>query len=130
MLGQMKYIEEEQALFGQIFWNINIDGAGLIKSDTSISLMQMPDKCEKVWFNQILNSPGFKLGKPWFQGDHSIFLQHGIPAVAISSNWLLNNLSVQRITHTYDDTPDLVDVSKLVNIAMMIKDVIQQCKGE
>jgi aminopeptidase YwaD len=56
-------------------------------------------------------------GIQWPQGDHSIFLQHGIPAIAVSSNWFIENINTQDITHTSKDNIGIVDADKLVEIA-------------
>jgi len=63
---------------------------------------------------------GLTEGKPWVQGNHSIFLQFGVPAIAISSEWLLDNLENQQITHTENDNVDIVDISKITELAEAI----------
>jgi aminopeptidase YwaD len=61
-------------------------------------------------------------GEPWYQGDHGLFLMNGVPALAITSQRMAEVLS--RIAHTARDRPELVDVSKLVEIAAALRDVV------
>jgi len=122
--GQMVYIKHKQGDFSDIKLNINIDGAGLHKGKTSFALMNLNDEHAKTAKAVFSEFPGLIEGKPWVQGDHSIFLQFGVPAVAISSEWLLNNLENQQITHTENDNPSIVDISKIVELAEAISTLI------
>jgi aminopeptidase YwaD len=61
--------------------------------------------------------PGVKEGSLWPQGDHSIFVQFGRPAVAVSSEWFINNMDSQDITHIPKDSVDIVDIRKVIEIA-------------
>jgi len=63
-------------------------------------------------------------GIQWPQGDHSIFAQYGRPAIAITSQWFLENIDSQTITHTPKDNPDIVDYERLVELAVAIKDFV------
>lgn len=63
-------------------------------------------------------------------GDHSIFLQYGRPAIAISSDWLIENLETQEITHTPKDYPGIVNYERLVEIALAIRELMEKLKGQ
>ncbi len=56
-------------------------------------------------------------GHQYPQGDHSIFVQNGCPAIAVSSKWLIENLDNQDITHTAKDNIEIIDIGKVVEIA-------------
>lgn len=58
----------------------------------------------------------------WYQGDHMIFVQKGIPTIAFTSD-KVNDL-MSSITHTDIDTPDKVDSAKLVELAEVLEDLI------
>ena len=64
-------------------------------------------------------------GVQWPQGDHSIFVQYGRPAIAVSSQWFTENIDTQEITHTKKDNLDIVDVGKTVEIAEFLAQVIK-----
>jgi aminopeptidase YwaD len=68
--------------------------------------------------------PGITEGKPWPQGDHSIFLHYGRPAIAVSSEWFIENIDNQDITHTPKDNIGIVDCNKLVELAAALSDLI------
>jgi aminopeptidase YwaD len=65
------------------------------------------------------SQPGMVEGDPWFQGDHSVFIQQGVPAVALTSADLGHMM--QQITHTPNDSPDKVDPGKLSEAALALK---------
>ena len=69
--------------------------------------------------------PDVSEGVQWPQGDHSIFVQFGRPAIAVSSQWFINNIDDQDITHTPKDNVEIVDIKKLPTIAKAIKRLIE-----
>ena len=115
--GQMNYVAANQNSFGQILLNINIDGAGYKEGPSAFSLFSLPDHLNSTIHEIISQYPGICEGVQWPQGDHSIFLQFGVPAVAVSSKWFTDNINDQDITHTPKDNIEIVDCSKLVEIA-------------
>jgi aminopeptidase YwaD len=70
--------------------------------------------------------PSISEGVQWVQGDHSIFVQFGVPAIAVSSQWFLDNMATQDITHTPKDNPSIVDLNKIVEIAEAISEIIKK----
>ena len=124
--GQMTYLKNNKDNFSDIALNINIDGAGLNKGKTAYTLINLPDARTDYVRDVFKHFPGFVEGKPWVQGDHSMFLQFGVPAIAISSEWLLDNLQTQRITHTENDTVSRVDLDKVIELGNAICTLI--CK--
>lgn len=59
-----------------------------------------------------------------YQGEHSIFLQKGCPAIAASSSWLIENMDKQDITHTPKDNLDIVNYERVYEIALAIHNII------
>ncbi|MBT8349965.1 MAG: M28 family peptidase, partial [Deltaproteobacteria bacterium] len=96
--GQMKYIEQNENCFSDILLNINIDGAGYKTGKSSFSLFDLPDDIKSAVQKIIRNNSALKEGAPWYQGDHSIFLQNGCPSIAASSSWFIENMDTQDIT--------------------------------
>jgi aminopeptidase YwaD len=115
--GQMNYIAANQSSFSQILLNINIDGAGYKEGPSVFSLFSLPDHLNSTVNKIFLRYPGIYEGVQWPQGDHSIFLQFGVPAIAVSSKWFIDNINDQDITHTPKDNIEIVDCSKLVEIS-------------
>lgn len=124
--GQMAYVSANQDRFHEILLNINIDGAGYREGLSAFSFFGLPDdihaKAEKV----LSDNPGIVQGVQWVQGDHSIFVQFGRPAIAVTSAWFLENIDGQTITHTLRDNPEIVDPSKVVEIARALGSLIRE----
>jgi len=115
--GQLDYIRKNQNDFQNIVLNINIDGAGLKESKTAFSFFNLPETMKTTGHDLLTKFAGITEGAQWPQGDHSIFIQHGCPAIAVSSQWLIEHMDSQQITHTPKDNISIVDCRKLVEVA-------------
>jgi aminopeptidase YwaD len=124
--GQMLYLAQNQERFQEILLNINIDGAGFIEGDSAFSFYDLPEDIERQAKEVIDRFPGITQGPPWVQGDHSIFIQNGCPAMAVSSRWFSDHIDSQDITHTPKDNMDIVSGDKLVEISQALALLIRQ----
>lgn len=124
--GQMNYIAKNNNNFDDIILNINIDGAGYKDGKSAFSFYGVEENKKREIGDIIKNYPGIKEGVQWVQGDHSIFIQYGRPAIAVSSEWLTENFDSQEITHTEKDTPQLIDCAKLVEISLALAEIIRR----
>jgi len=122
--GQMIFLNQNQDYWDDYLLNINIDGAGYYQGESALSPFNLPPDIKKKFDSVVQKFQGISEGIPWVQGDHSIFLQQGIPAIAISSQWFINNIDSQDITHTPKDHPGIVDCERVVEIAHAIQDLI------
>jgi aminopeptidase YwaD len=123
--GQMVYLEQNQGRFHEILININIDGAGYHQGPSGFSPFNLQENV-KASLDEVLNaSETLVEGQQWVQGDHSIFIQQGVPALAVSSDWFIRNIESQTITHTPSDHPDIVNHEQIVEIAESIIEFIQ-----
>lgn len=118
--GQLSYITANQDQFDNILLNVNIDGAGYKTGNSVFSFFNLPEMINKKAGEVLKEFPTIVEGIQWPQGDHSIFVQFGRPAIAVSSQWFTENIESQDITHTSKDTIDIVDLSKLVELAQAI----------
>lgn len=123
--GQMNYVMANQGKFGDILLNINMDGAGYRDGLSSFSLFELPEELLRKTNEVLLKYEGITEGIQWPQGDHSIFLMNGVPAIAVSSKWFIDNISTQEITHTPKDNISIVDCNKLVGISLALNDLIR-----
>jgi len=114
--GQMRYIAENQGRFDQLILNINIDGAGYQEGKSAFSFYGLSDEMENKARDVFGQFDGLTEGSQWPQGDHSIFIQYGCPAIAVSSKWFTDNIATQEITHTLNDNIGIVDCLKVVEI--------------
>lgn len=118
--GQMLYLKQNQGRFHEILVNINIDGAGYKEGGSAFSFYGLPEEMENDIKEAIQQFDGMSEGQPWMQGDHSIFVQNGCPAMAVSSQWFTDHIDSQEITHTPKDNFAIVDCHKLVEIAQAL----------
>lgn len=122
--GQMLYINQNYGKFDKIILNINIDGAGYKEGESAYSFYNLPEEI-KVKAESAFNSfPGVIQGPQWPQGDHSIFVQSGVSAIAMTSKWFTDNMDRQDVTHTKKDNLSIVDKEKVAMIAEAIKELI------
>jgi aminopeptidase YwaD len=126
--GQMNYISTNKDNFNRILLNINIDGAGYKEGQSAFSLFNLPDEILQPAIKVINHYSGITEGVQWPQGDHSIFLQYGIPAIAVSSKWFIDNIAEQDITHTPKDNIEIVDCNKIVEISQALNTLIRDLK--
>jgi aminopeptidase YwaD len=115
--GQLLYLQQNQGRFGDMLLNINIDGAGYHQGKTTLSFFDLPDDLLRIASLAVENFPGIVEGVQWYQGDHSIFIQNGCPALAVTTQWFLENIANQEITHTPKDNLEILDPGKLVEVA-------------
>lgn len=118
--GQVKYIEQNEGRFGDILLNINIDGAGYHEGPSCFSPFGLTDEMQAALQEVLAASPGIVEGLPWYQGDHSVFLQQGCAAVAVSSHWFIEHMENQEITHTPKDNLEIVNYERVAECAMGI----------
>lgn len=123
--GQIKYIIANQYSFGDILLNINIDGAAYRNSKSAFSFFDLPEAIKQKASKIVEQHPDIVEGEPWPQGDHSIFVQKGRPAIAITSEWFLTNLDSQEITHTSKDNLRIVDYKSIVTVTKAIKELVE-----
>lgn len=111
--GERLYLQENPDL-SQLTFVANIDGAGYREGPTHFSLYECPDALA-VRARERLSQYGLEEGPQWYQGDHTMFVMAGRPAIAITSAEI-NTLAAE-IIHTPADSPDIVDPAKLAQIA-------------
>jgi aminopeptidase YwaD len=123
--GQMAYVQKNQTGFRDIVLNINIDGAGFHIGKSAFSPFDLPQGIQTALEEILDEFEDFTEGVPWFQGDHSIFLQSGVPAIAVSSEWFTQNIDSQDITHTPKDNLEIVDCHRIVEISQALDRLIR-----
>lgn len=124
--GQMKYIQQNEGNLSDVLLNINIDGAGYCEGPSAFSLFDLPEEIRNAAKSVINDYPDLIEGLPWYQGDHSIFLQYGRPALAVSSAWFIENMETQDITHTPKDNLANVSYERVAGIVSSIISLIDK----
>lgn len=123
--GQMLFLRQNEGRFHEILLDINIDGAGYYEGPSAFSFYNLPGEREEK-IRQVMGAfPGIAAGPQWVQSDHSMFVQCGVPAVAVTSAWFSENMDSQTITHTPQDTLEILAPARLVEIASALEQVIR-----
>lgn len=122
--GQMAFLRQNEEKFGDILLNINIDCAGYKEGKTAVTLFNVPEKVRQATTEFMMKGEDFVEGIPWYQGDHTLFLQNEVPAVVFTSQWFLENMETQSITHTSKDSPEIVCPQSIVKIAEAIRHLL------
>ncbi len=124
--GQMTYMEAHNWNFDDVILVINSDGAGYKDGPSEYALYECPAGMEKAANHIFAQHANIHPGEPWYQSDHAMFIQQGRPAISYtSSQWMMIS---SQITHTPDDRPDLVDTSRIVELALATHELVHKLK--
>ena len=121
--GQQQYLEMNKDGFEEIVLGINLDGVGYLEGATVYSLYELPSSISILVDESLGSRTGLIEGEKWYQGDHGLFLNRGVPALAFTSEKVEE--LVGSIIHTPKDEPDVVEVDKLVEVATGLRELIE-----
>jgi aminopeptidase YwaD len=113
--GEVEYLRLEQERFGEILLNVNLDGLGWADGPSAFSLYECPDQLAGQIREIFSGRTMLVEGEQWYQGDHSVFIQNGVPALALTSARLMDFWL--EILHTEKDKPALVNSDRLAESA-------------
>ena len=126
--GHKEYLKTYLPEFDRIAQAINTDVAGYKEGHSAFSLYGTSDQVSALVREVMGEFESLQEGEPWYQSDHSVFIQNGRPAMAITSEHFMR-LSTE-VTHTPKDDLDLVDFGKLVDVALALEKVVRELNGE
>ena len=119
--GQRLYFLDNREKLNDIVLGINIDGMGYIKGKTAFSVYTTDEKinilADKVFEGQY----DMVRGEPWYQGEHAILVQSGIPSLAFTSELLEEIMSK---VHTKEDNLKIIDYQKVVDTSQALSELI------
>jgi aminopeptidase YwaD len=121
--GQMDYLKRYGSEFPGVLLAVNVDDVGYRKGGSSYSFYGCSPQLEKKVKDVFRRFDGLVQGEPWFNGDHMIFVQSRVPALAITSECMPELM--RTVTHTPADTPDIIDCSKLVEVAASLSALVR-----
>ena len=122
--GQMLYLRQHPEGFKDVKLVINIDGVGHRDSLTSLSFYNLPESQISEIMATAGSFPTLVRGEEWYEGDHSIFLQQGIPCMAITSSNVRD--VVMAVSHTPEDTLDKVKPDLLEELTIFLAQVVSE----
>jgi aminopeptidase YwaD len=120
--GEILYMDSNAQKIQEIALVINMDGVGLKDCPTAFSLYGCSREVEEKARSAFL-SCGMVEGEAWYQSDHTMFIQLGRPAIALTTQDFGQFTS--KIIHTPNDIIDNVNPQELVNIAGCLASLIQ-----
>ena len=120
--GQMQYLARNAGRFGEIALGINLDDVGYCRGNVAYSLYGCPADLAGSIRAVFSAHTDLVEGEPWYQGDHGLFLMQQVPALALTSDRLVEFMA--EIAHSPRDTPDIVDTTKLTSAAFALRDLL------
>ena len=122
--GQMDYLRRHDGELNSVLLAINIDDVGYRKGKSSYSFYECPPEVQHKAEAVFQGFAGLVQGEPWYNGDHMIFVQSRVPALAFTAERMPELM--RSVTHTSLDTPELIDPRKLVTVARALNDLIRR----
>lgn len=120
--GHLVWLAANRGELDDIVLGMNVDDAGTVGYGTGISLYSCPPVIAGLVRGLIHERAGFIEGPQWPQGDHSLFVMNGVPALAFTSEAFMEVLATT--AHTAADRPEKVDPAVVASVARFMKDVI------
>ena len=120
--GEQQWLAHNADGFGDILLGINVDDVGYHRGRVAYSLYDCPAEIAGAVHEVFSLREGVVEGEPWYQGDHGLFLINQVPALALTSELLAELMG--GITHTPRDMPEIIDTSKLVEVAKSLRDLL------
>jgi len=120
--GEIQFLEMNEGRFGDILLGVNLDGVGYQKGKTAFSLYEVPDGLAGLIRKVFSGHDELVEGDAWEQGDHMLFVFNQVPALAWTSENILELMS--SIIHTEKDVPAIIDAEKLVATAKALHELI------
>ncbi len=125
--GEQQYLGMNEDRFGEIVLGINVDGVGYYLGNTAYSLYDCPPAIAGAIHRVFSARKDLVEGEPWYQGDHGLFLMRQRPALAITSERIMELMT--GIIHSDKDSPENVDATKLVEVAVSLRDLVLALNG-
>jgi len=120
--GELAWLKVHDNALDDVVLAVNIDGAGYRVGGSSYSTYNVAGALVAHVDTVLGAAPNLERGPEWYQSDHAIFAMRGRPAVAITTEHIDEMLEV--LFHASTDTPDQVEVARLVEIATALADLL------
>jgi aminopeptidase YwaD len=121
--GQLDYLKRYGAELDRVLLAVNIDDVGYRQGGTTYSCYECPAQLQHSVAGVLAGFDGLLPGDPWFNGDHMIFVQNGVPALAFTSESMPELM--RTVTHTALDTPEILEPRKLVEVAASLNALLR-----
>jgi len=125
--GEMFWYADNLDRSGDIVLAINIDDLGMRDTTNHVSFYGCTDEVKAAVLDVAARYPGVLEGPQWFQGDHAIFAQMGVPAIAMSSSGMTEFMA--KYAHSERDTLEIADAGLMTEAAGFVEEVAGASAG-
>ncbi len=122
--GQMSYCAANENRWSEVRLAVNLDDVGYRVGKNAYSFYECPAPLRLVCEHGFAGHRGLVPGKPWVQGDHTMFVMNGVPAVAFTSD--RDDYLMRRYIHTTRDRAALVKPASLAELAFALMECLIQ----
>lgn len=120
--GQMQYLRRYGSALPRVKLVINADDIGYGRARTAYSFYGCTPAFKRRAGTVLGRFDSMVAGEQWYQGDHMIFVQRGMAALALTSEQMPHLMAT--ITHTRRDTPSIVNCGLLVEAAEAVRELV------
>jgi aminopeptidase YwaD len=121
--GEMDYLRRYGGEIPRVLLAVNVDDVGYVRGRSSYSFYGCTSELEQQAEDVFRRFGGLVRGEPWYSGDHMIFAQNQVPSVAFTAERMTELMKT--VTHTFADTPEIVDCRKLVEVAESLNALVR-----
>jgi aminopeptidase YwaD len=121
--GEVAYLDAYADTLSEIVLAVNVDAAGYRVGQTAFSLYGVDSGAADVVRDRLSSSPRLVEGEQWPSSDHMVFVQNGVPAVALTTDQL--DVVLREVVHSSHDLPAQVDVTLLVEQARALLGLVE-----
>ena len=125
--GEQAWMAQNEGQLSRILSFINLDALGYHKGRTAFSFYNHTEERLRNMRETMVSFPGICEGESWYQSDHAVLVMQGIPAAAVTSEFIVETM--QKYTHTSKDVVRLVDVHRLVEAAHALTALIKSLES-
>jgi len=118
-LGDVAYLQQREAEFGQILAAINMDGVGSYLGATSVTGLACSSAIQEAVQALVREHPGATWIDPWYESNHSTFWPRGVPSLAIST------LGGAQVHHTFADTREWISEKRLEAVVDLVEGMVE-----
>lgn len=121
--GEMLWYAENRDHCNDIVVAINIDDLGMTCTTNHVSFYGCPDGIREAVTGVMTLHPSVSEGPQWFQGDHAIFAQMGVPAIAMSSSGMMEFMA--KYAHSERDTVEIANPRLMAEAAAFLASAVR-----
>jgi len=121
--GEQMWLAHNPGVLEAVTFGINVDSVGYQHGRDAFSLYNCSPELDALLRAALAPCATITEGEQWVQSDHSMFLMHGRPCLALTSEHLPEIMA--DVIHTPKDRPEILVPERLAATARAVRDVIR-----